>query len=81
MFVVCQILTPLFEARRLVDRMDDQRTSYGAKDKRSSVQQISVLDVNRYSFMKKTGPICLALVGLRAGWLAGWLTGWQMKYG
>ena len=51
--------------------MKDQRTSYGAEDKCSLVQYIRVLDVNRHSFEKKTGPICLALVGLTAGWLAG----------
>ena len=39
MFKVCEILTLLFEARRSVDRMNDQRTSYGAEDKRSLVQQ------------------------------------------
>ena len=32
--------------------MKDQRTSYDAKDKRSSVQQIYVLDVNRHPFEK-----------------------------
>ena len=48
--------------------MQDQRTSYGAEDKRSSVYG---LDVNHHSFEKKTGPICLALVGHMAGWLAG----------
>ena len=51
--------------------MKDQRTSYGAEDKHSLVQQIHLLDVNRCSFKEKTGPICLALMGLTAGWLAG----------
>ena len=49
--------------------MKDQRTSYGAKDKRSSVQQIRVLDVNCHSF-EKNWTHGLALVGLAAGWLA-----------
>ena len=46
--------------------MKDQRTSYGAKDKRSSVQQKHVIDMNCHS----SGPIHLVLVGLMAGWLA-----------
>ena len=36
-------------------------------------RSLHVLDVNRLSFEKKTGPIHLALRGLTAGWLAGWL--------
>ena len=36
--------------------MKDQRTSYGAKGKPSSVQQIRVLDVNRHSSEKKLDP-------------------------
>ena len=50
--------------------MKDQRTSYSAKDKRSSAQQICVLDVTTI-LLRKNGPIRLALVGLMAGWLAG----------
>ena len=46
--------------------MNDQRTSFGAKDEHSSVQQIRILDVN----WEKTGPIHLVLEGLTAGWLA-----------
>ena len=34
-----KILAPLFEARRSVDRMIDQRASYGTEKKRSLVQQ------------------------------------------
>ena len=41
MWNVCG-LTPLFEARTSVDRMNDQRTSYAAEDKHSLVQQICV---------------------------------------
>ena len=51
--------------------MDDQRTSYGAKGKHSSVQKDSYLDSNRLSCEKKTGPLHLALVGLTAGRQAG----------
>ena len=39
--MVCQILTTLLEARS-IERMNDQRRSYGADDKCSSVQQIHV---------------------------------------
>ena len=42
------------------------------------VMRINVLRYNRFVFrhelpllLEKTGPICLALVGLMAGWLAG----------
>ena len=41
--------------------MKHQRTNYGAEGKRSSIQQIRVLDMNRH-----TGPMHLALVGLMA---------------
>ena len=61
-------------SKKIVNRMKDQRTSYGANDKCSSVQQVCVLDLNRHTFEKKTGPIHLALVGLTAGagrWNAG----------
>ena len=34
---LCSILTPLSEARRSVNRMNNQKTSYGAKDKHSLV--------------------------------------------
>ena len=39
-----KFLTPMHmvESRRQIDRMKDQRTSYGAKDKHSLVQQICV---------------------------------------
>ena len=40
-FMVCLVLTPLFEARS-VDRRNDQKTSYGTEDKYSLVQQICV---------------------------------------
>ena len=57
--------------------MKYQRTSYGAKDEHSSVQQFHVLDMKCHTF----GTIHLALVGLTAGWLAGWQTkcGWKSK--
>ena len=45
--------------------MKNQRTSYGTEDKRSSLQDLCS-DVNRHS----CEPICLVLVGLKAGWLA-----------
>ena len=42
----------MFKARRSVDRMKEQRTSYGAKGKPSLVEQIHALDVNRHSSEK-----------------------------
>ena len=54
----------MFEARS-VDRVNDQRASYGAEGKRSLVQQIILrLDSNRLHCEKKTGPIRLVLVDL-----------------
>ena len=53
--------------------MNDQRTSCGAKDKRSLVQRIHNGFVFRQQLpflWEKTGPQCLVLVGLTAGWQA-----------
>ena len=50
--------------------MKDQKTSYGAEDKRSLVQQIHVYTLIAFR-VRKTGPIYLALVCHMAGWQAG----------
>ena len=64
--------------------MDDQRTSYGAKGKRSSEQRFAFRQQSPI-LGEKTGPLHLALVGLTAGWQAGReagrQAGWQTKYG
>ena len=59
LWYVCGMLNfdTFVEARRSVDRM--KTTLFGTID--------SYLDVNCHS-CEKTGPICLALVGLMAGW-------------
>ena len=51
--------------------MHDQRTSYGAEDKHSLLQQIRIYTVIAL-LVRKTGHIHLVLVGL--------IIGWQMKY-
>ena len=52
--------------------MKDQRTSYGAKGKPSSVQQIRVLDANCHSSEKNWThmPSASGSYGRLAGWLA-----------
>ena len=45
-------MTPLFEARRSIDRINDQRTSYGVEDKDSLVQQICALTMITYIVRK-----------------------------
>ena len=60
---------PLIEARRSLNRMNDQRISYGAEDKYSLVQQSCVNTVITL-IKRKTGPIHLVLVGIMAGWQA-----------
>ena len=60
------MLTPLFEGRRTVDRMNEKRTSYGTDDKHSSVQQIQVKKEIVF-IVRKFVPIHLVLVGLMAG--------------
>ena len=52
--------------------MKDQRTRYGAKDKRSLVQQIRVLDENCHSFEKNWThtPSASGSYGRLDGWLA-----------
>ena len=42
LFVVCEMLTSLFYARRSVDGMKDLRTMYDTKERRSSVQWILI---------------------------------------
>ena len=53
--------------------MKDQRTSYGAEDTPSSVQQICVLDVNHHSREKNWThmPSASGSYARLAGWLAG----------
>ena len=48
--------------------MNDQRTSYGTKDKHSLVQEIRVYRQGSLLLWEKPGPIHLVLVGLMAGW-------------
>ena len=52
--------------------MKDQRTSYGTKDKCSSVQHICVLDMNHHSFEKNWThtPSTSGSYGRLASWLA-----------
>ena len=59
MFMVWQILTSLFEARRSVDRINNQRTSCTADDKCSLIQQIYVYTVLAFT-ERRIGPLCLA---------------------
>ena len=56
-------MTPLFKARS-VNRTNELRTTYGAEDKRSLVQQIHVKIVITFI---ESGSICLVLVGLMTG--------------
>ena len=42
LWIINYIVTPLSEAIRAVNRMNEQRTSYDAENNRSSVQQIHV---------------------------------------
>ena len=60
------MLTPLFEARRTVDRMNEKRISCGTDDKHSSVQQIHV-KTEIAIIVRKFTPIHLVLVGLMVG--------------
>ena len=60
-----------------MDRMKDQRTSYGTEDK--------LLRYNRFMFRyelpyfrEKTGPTHLALVGFTAGWQM--KCGWKSRF-
>ena len=62
---VCEMLN--FDTLFLVNRMNDQRTSYGTEDKRSSIRQIHVQTVTTFLVRKKTGPTHLALLGLTVG--------------
>ena len=48
--------------------MSNQKTSYGAENKGSSVQQISVYTINHLTCAKNWTHICLVLVGFMAGW-------------
>ena len=66
-----KFLTPLFKARRSVDRMNDQRASY-------DVLRISTLWYNGFMLRQrssllweKPGPIRLVLIGLTASRQAG----------
>ena len=52
------ILTPLFEVRRSVDRMNDQRTSYGTEHTCMYFGTIDFcLDIDHIDCEIKTGPI------------------------
>ena len=59
-------MTPLFDARRTVDRMNEKRTSYGTDDKHLSVQQIHV-KTEIAIIVRKFALIHQVLVGLMAG--------------
>ena len=62
-----------FDTFVLTDRMNDQRTNYGAEDKNSSVQQIHVLTVITFLVRKNWThpPSASESYGRLAGWQAG----------
>ena len=49
-------MTPLFEARRSVDIMNEQRTSYGTEDQHSSFTTNSCLESSHLSSEKTLDP-------------------------